>query len=96
MMNLHKRIQARETETRVAGQRIIASRRLLIKAVRREASSPLVLATAFGVGLMAGRARNPKHSKSISFSSSMLQRLPILLSGLPFGLGTLASALLVR
>ncbi len=100
MTNLYKLIQASKADTYSAKERIKRSRHLLKTAVRREISSPLVLASAFGVGLAAGRKEKPTSSKkaihNLPWLAATRHAVTLLLNVLPLGLGGLVSSLLIR
>ena len=96
MTNLRKRIQAREAETRTSRLRIIESRQQLRCAIRRKVSSPAVLLSGFSVGWAAGRSPSCwPNKRPLLHKFPIKTTLPLMLSGLPFGLGGVISAMLL-
>lgn len=55
MSTLRSRIDRLETECRADSHRLDISVRMFRQALRRKATSPMALAAAFGLGLVAGR-----------------------------------------
>lgn len=96
MTNLRKRIEAREVETRTSRLRVIESRQLLRCAIRRKVNSPAVLLSGFSAGWVAGRSPSCwPNKRPLLRKFSIKTALPLMLSGLPFGLGGVISAMML-